>query len=179
MEIYQLKITLKGIRPPIWRRVLVTANTMLAQLHGIIQISMGWECYHLFGFNIYGERYDDEAGALSTKLGKLGLSVKSKFNYTYDFGDDWEHEILVEKIVAKDTGAHYPICLTGKRACPPEDCGGVWGYQSLLDTLSDENNPEYDEMLEWVGENYNPEIFDINEVNKLLGVDSRKLSKSG
>lgn len=170
MDIYQLKLTLKGIRPPIWRRILVPANTTLSQLHGIIQVCMGWENYHLFGYDIYQETYDDETGGLSKRLGKLALGVKSKFNYTYDFGDNWEHEILVEKITPKASGSHYPVCLAGKRACPPEDCGGAWGYQSLLEALGDESNPEHEDMLEWVGEFFHPEIFDIDGVNEDFGI---------
>lgn len=168
MDIYQLKISLKGVRPPIWRRILVSSSTTLTKLHHIIQVSMGWENYHLFSFNIYGENYDDEAGSLSKSLAKLNLGVKAKFYYEYDFGDSWLHEILVEKIAPKPAGVQIPICLTGKRACPPEDCGGVWGYQSLLETLDNENSSEYEEMREWVGDDFHPELFNIDDVNRQL-----------
>lgn len=169
MEIYQLKITLLGIRPPIWRRILVPSSVTMSQLHIIIQESMGWENYHLFSFEYYGEQYDDQAGGLSKKLGSIGLEIKSEFKYVYDFGDNWEHGIVLEKVLSKDKTMHYPVCTAGKRACPPEDSGSVWGYQSMLAVLSNKHDPEYEEMVEWVGEDFDSESFSIAEVNARLG----------
>jgi hypothetical protein len=94
--------------------------------------------------------------------------VKDKLIYEYDFGDSWEHELLVEKILPLEAGKHYPICLTGKRACPPEDCGGIWGYASLLAAIRDPEHPEHDEMVEWGGDEFDPEAFDLDEVNREL-----------
>jgi len=94
--------------------------------------------------------------------------ARSKFHYIYDFGDNWEHEIIVEKITPLDAGRHYPCCLAGERACPPEDCGGVWGYKDLLDITSTPDHPDYEELREWLGEHFDPEAFDLEAVNRSL-----------
>lgn len=176
-NIYQLKITLRQIKPPIWRRVLVESNTTLGQLHSIVQEAMGWDDYHLHSWNIYGMEYgvpdedynSDLHNEKNVKLSKLvGSSEKIKFYYTYDFGDSWEHEILVEKILASAPDTRYPVCVAGKRACPPEDCGGAWGYAELLTILNDTENPEYEEKMEWLEEEFEPEKFDLKEVNSRL-----------
>jgi hypothetical protein len=130
--VYQLKITLKGSRPPIWRRLQVLSDTTLAQMHRILQCVMDWEDAHLSQFVVSGIMYGDPgllgeldaADARTVPLATLGLREKGKCLYEYDFGDRWEHELLVEKILPRDEGKRYPVCLTGKRACPPEDCGG-------------------------------------------------------
>jgi Plasmid pRiA4b ORF-3-like protein len=174
--IYQLKITIKDIRPPIWRRVQVDSSTTLEQLHSIVQIVMGWEDYHLHSFSISGVEYGPsqaEWGAeirseKSVKLSRVTGGEKFKFHYTYDFGDSWEHEILVEKELPASPDTRYPVCVTGKRACPPEDCGGSWGYRELLEILADPSNPEYGERVEWVGEDFDPNAFDLAEVNGQL-----------
>ena len=138
-SIYQLKITLKGCRPPIWRRVQVRGDSTLEQLHWVIQLSMGWTNSHLHSFRIRGIEYGvpmpelgfDEMGLRDeqpVKLSKVISGEKFKFSYLYDFGDSWDHDILVEKVLEVDPNTDYPICIKGKRACPPEDCGGVWGY---------------------------------------------------
>ncbi|RUT03794.1 plasmid pRiA4b ORF-3 family protein [Dulcicalothrix desertica PCC 7102] len=175
--IYQLKITLKYTKPPIWRRVLVKNNTTLGQLHRTVQEAMGWDDYHLHSWNIGGmeygiphEDYDSDMGdEKNVKLSKLiGSSEKIKFYYTYDFGDSWEHEILVEKILPSAPDTRYPVCVTGKRACPPEDCGGAWGYAELLSTLNDPENAEYEERMEWLEGEFDPEKFDLKEINSKL-----------
>ncbi|HEY9828810.1 MAG TPA: plasmid pRiA4b ORF-3 family protein [Stenomitos sp.] len=174
--IYQLKITLKGARPPIWRRVQVTSDTTLGKLHQIIQETMGWFDYHLHSFLIQGEEYgqpmlgeDVEVhNEQSVKLSKVVTKEKLKFVYTYDFGDSWDHEIVVEKVLPLDPQVSYPVCLTGKRACPPEDCGGVWGYASFLEAIQDPSHSEHESMLEWVGGKFDPDAFDLNGVNQLL-----------
>jgi pRiA4b ORF-3-like protein len=107
-------------------------------------------------------------------LAALVRGEKSKLLYEYDFGDSWEHELLVEKILPRDEGKRYPVCLTGKRACPPEDCGGVWGYASFLEALHDPEHPEHEEMLEWIGGEFDPEAFDLDEVN----VELQRLTSS-
>ena len=178
--VYQLKVTLDDSKPPIWRRILVPENITLYDLHEIIQRVMGWRNYHLHMFKIAGQIYggpaDDETGMLGTKnetlyrINQLGLREKSKFSYEYDFGDSWEHTILVEKITSTDPSAHYPVCVTGKRACPPEDVGGIWGYVDFLEAIADPNHVEHDEMLEWAGGEFDPERFDPDKVNKALQV---------
>jgi Plasmid pRiA4b ORF-3-like protein len=174
--VYQIKVTLKGSRPPIWRRMQVISDTTLAQLHPLLQCVMGWEDAHLYQFVVSGIRYGDprllgelEAeDARTVPLATLGLREQVKFVYEYDFGDSWEHELLVEKILPRDEGKRYPVCLTGKGACPPEDCGGIWGYASFLEAIRDPEHPEHDEMLEWVGGEFDPDILDLDDVNREL-----------
>ncbi len=177
-NIYQLKVTLAGSRPPIWRRVLVPGDMVLGQLHLVLQIAMGWTDSHLHQFVCnricYGIR-DDEFGIdmdvedeNDYRLNQLLTSEKDTMIYEYDFGDGWEHKMVLEKVLPFDRNKKLPLCIKGKRACPPEDCGGVWGYQELIETLKDPKHPEYEEMLEWVGEDFDPEAFDIDEVNELL-----------
>ena len=122
----------------IWRRLLVSSNTTLVKLHEIIQIAMGWENYHLWTFSINDREYGHAYGAgldrdtYETTLSELGLRVGERFLYAYDFGDYWQHEIRLEKVLEPEPGKHYPLCTDGKGACPPEDRGGPWAYQELL-----------------------------------------------
>jgi len=174
--VYQLKVTLKGSKPPIWRRVQVPGNTILSELHGIIQVAMGWENCHLYQFEIGGRYFSDPVpewgdqmkDAGRTRLNQVVTRGKTKFAYDYDFGDGWQHEILVEKIQPAEAGVPYPSCLSGKRACPPEDCGGIWGYADLLEIINDPEHEEYEERIEWLGDGFDPEAFDVNEVNGAL-----------
>ena len=175
--VYQLKITLKGAKPPIWRRVQLLNTANLETLHHIIQIAMGWTESHMHQFTVngidYGQpmpEYDDfeVSDETKAKLSQLVAAEKSKFLYTYDMGDSWDHEILVEKILPREPSKPYPTCITGKRACPPEDCGGVWGYAEFLATIQDPSHPNHKEMLEWIGGDFDPEEFDLEEVNQQL-----------
>jgi hypothetical protein len=174
--VYQIKVTLKGSRPPIWRRIQVASDTTLAQLHRILQRVMGWEGSHLYQFVIGSTPYGEpamlgELDAKDARMVTLEILVpreKSKFLYEYDFGDSWEHELLVEKRLPLEAGKRYPVCLTGKQACPPEDCGGIWGYASFLEAIRDPEHPEHEEMLEWVGGKFDPAAFDLDEVNMEL-----------
>ncbi|NJO64408.1 MAG: plasmid pRiA4b ORF-3 family protein [Richelia sp. RM2_1_2] len=175
-KIYQLKITLKQIRPPIWRRVLVDSDIKLSLLHSVVQIVMGWYDCHLHSWNIggidYGEPHEEYESDLlnekTVKLSKVVLGEKFKFYYTYDFGDSWEHEILVEKVLPPTIDTRYPICIAGKRACPPEDCGGAWCYSELLSILDDPEHPEYEEKMEWLEEDFDPDKFDLKQINSKL-----------
>ncbi len=173
-KIYQIKITLKRISPPIWRRIEVPSDIRLSQLAQIILGAMGWYGGHLMSFEIDGEEYqlDHESvrelgGILMSKarLDKCLSAPKEKGLFTYDFGDDWEHEVLLEKILDPEPGTIYPRCTAGKRHCPPEDCGGPWGYADILKALKDPENPENEELLEWVEEDFDPEAFDMEGVN--------------
>jgi hypothetical protein len=174
--IYQIKVTLKGSKPPIWRRMQVTSETTLAQLHRILQRVMGWEGYHLYQFVVGGMEYSDPStleemegeDARRVTLATLVRGEKDTFLYEHDFGDSWDHELLIEKVLPVEAGKHYPVCLTGKRACPPEDCGGIWGYAGFLDTIQDPQQPEHEEMLAWIGGEFDPEAFDRDEVNREL-----------
>ena len=177
--IYQLKINLKDIRPPIWRRVQVLSTATLWQLHWVIQKSMGWTNSHLHSFNIQGVEYgtpiaefgmddfevEDEQAVL---LSDIIPGDQFKFTYLYDFGDSWEHDILVEEMLEANPAIIYPICIQGKRACPPEDCGGVWGYEEFLATIQNSTHPEHEEMLDWVGGKFDPEDAGVGEANTRL-----------
>ncbi|MBM4275060.1 MAG: plasmid pRiA4b ORF-3 family protein [Deltaproteobacteria bacterium] len=177
-QVYQIKVTLKGSRPPIWRRLQVPGDITLAKLHRILQVAMGWFDSHLHQFKIgrayygipdkelFSNFFSDTKDEKRFKLQQLPLREKSKFVYEYDFGDSWEHEILVEKILPREEGQHYPCCLKGKGACPPEDVGGIWGYADLLEALSDPQHPDREDMLEWVGGEFDPGAFDLDEVNR-------------
>jgi hypothetical protein len=175
-DIYQVKVTLDGIRPPIWRRILVTSDTALNKLHRILQVVMGWDDYHLHQFIINGIYYGihdpdlmfDLKDEEKMKLDMVVLQKQKKFIYEYDFGDSWYHNIMIEKILPPDTKKHYPVCIKGKRACPPEDCGGEGGYYYFLEAIQDPEHPEHEEMLEWEGGSFDPEAFDIDGVNRIL-----------
>jgi hypothetical protein len=177
-NIYQLKVTLDDSKPPIWRRILVPDDITLFDLHEILQRVMGWKNYHLHQFILAGQYYgdpeDDEMGNLGTvnekryHLNQLGLREKAKFSYEYDFGDSWAHTLLVEKILSAEVGVRYPVCVAGKRACPPEDCGGIWGYADFLETITDPNHEDHDQMLEWAGGDFDPEEFNLDAVNATL-----------
>jgi hypothetical protein len=173
--IYQIKVTLEGSKPPIWRRLLVPSNLTLGDLHYIIQIAMGWTDSHLHQF-IIGEKYygvphfemEEMIDEEKVKLAKVIPGEKFKFRYEYDFGDSWTHLVLVEKVLAAEPGKPYPICLTGRRHCPPEDCGGVWGYADFVEAMANPKHPEHKNMKEWYGEDFDPEAFDLDEVNRML-----------
>ncbi|MBE9241652.1 plasmid pRiA4b ORF-3 family protein [Synechocystis salina] len=175
--VYQLKISLLGAKPPIWRRVQVPSDTTLNKLHNIIQDSMGWFNYHLHSFFVDGQEYGpidpyidetDYEDESKVKLSGLNLAEKYKFRYVYDFGDDWYHEILVEKILPRQEDQHYPFCLKAVRACPPEDCGGIWGYEELLEILQDPQHPEREDRLEWLGGNFDPQEVSLKRINECL-----------
>jgi len=177
-SICQIKVTLNNSKPPIWRRILVADTTTLSQLHDILQIVMGWTNSHLHHFIVndefFGDPADDEFGDMGIrdetrfKLNQLVSREGFRFRYEYDFGDSWLHDLVVEKILPPEKGAHYPVCIAGKRACPPEDVGGVWGYDDFLKTISNPKHPERKEMLEWIGGDFDTEHFDLEQVNKVL-----------
>ncbi len=173
-SIISLKVTLRGAKPPIWRRLLAPANMTLADLHEAIQRAMGWDGGHLHVFDIDGRSYgdrsavDDVADENRLTLDGVRRSGVARFAYTYDFGDDWEHTITIEKTLPAAQGTTYPACIAGKRACPPEDCGGPWGYQELLDIIADPAHPERVERLEWLGEEFDPEEFSVEVANATL-----------
>ena len=178
-SIYQFKITLRDIRPPIWRRVQVRSDATLGHLHWVIQFAMGWTNSHLHSFSIQGVDYSmampdlglDDLDMLNeqpVKLSKVVTGEKFKFFYLYDFGDSWEHEVIVEKVLTAEKDTHYPVCIKAKRACPPEDCGGTWGYQELLEAIKDPEHPEHALRLEWLGTSFDPEEADLDEINDLL-----------
>ncbi|MDQ6692991.1 MAG: plasmid pRiA4b ORF-3 family protein [Chloroflexota bacterium] len=175
---YQLKVTLKEIKPPVWRRIEVPGNIDLGVLHAIVQAVMGWDDGHLHQFIVGGDYYSDPSpdwglgdevlSERRTTLKQIAAEPGVHFAYEYDLGDSWMHEILIEKILPPEKGAHYPRCIKGKRACPPEDIGGAWGYEEFLVAIADPNHPQHAEMLEWVGGSFDPEEFDLEEADKSL-----------
>ena len=175
-SIYQLKITLKGSKPPIWRRLLVPSTITLPELHNVFQVTMGWTDTHLHQFVVgkkcYGEPDPDFEDSLideaEVRANQLLKKEKDILMYEYDFGDGWEHKVELEKVLPFEKGIPLPKCLKGKRGCPPEDVGGVWGYQEFLKAFQDPAHPEHDEMREWAGEYFDPENFSVLEVNELL-----------
>ena len=184
--IYQIKITLDGSKPPIWRRVLVHGDIKLARLHTIIQIVMGWTNSHLHQFIVdgvcYGVPHPDYAGMgmemqdeRQVKLNQVAREQNDTFRYEYDFGDSWLHILEVEEIREPESGQVYPRCVKGKRACPPEDIGGLWGYYDYLEAIQDPDHPQYDEYRDWYGGDFDPEVFDPSEANAAL----RKWERTG
>ncbi len=177
-SVYQLKVTLNDTHPRIWRRIRVPGNSTLRKLHDILQIVMGWHDSHLHQFRIGGAYYGaaeyDEGGEMGLqpeqryRLSQVAPEPRSQFQYEYDFGDGWEHTLLVEKIHPAELGAQAPRCLDGRRACPPEDVGGVWGYQEFLKALSNPRHAEHEAYLAWVGGEFDPDAFEAAQVNAQL-----------
>ena len=189
-EIYQLKVTLLGTSPPIWRRLLVPSDLTLAQLHDVLQAAMGWQDCHMHEFSV-GRRHfgrpspddrlmgmppveNERTVRLSSVLGRVG----AKAIYTYDFGDSWEHGLLLEKRLAPDPNTAYPVCTGGQLACPPEDCGGIGGFYDLMDALGDPAHDQHDELLDWVGDDYDPDAFSVDDVNRMLTPARRHRGKA-
>jgi len=175
-SIYQFKVSLKEIQPPIWRRFQVHSGITFRELHKTLQVVMGWWNYHLHLFQIGSLIIADREtlaewneGGISDEIARLNKFVAqagATFSYEYDFGDSWEHELLLEKIVPVDETAVYPRCLAGERACPPEDCGGVWGYETFLEAIQNPQHPEHDSYQEWSGSSFNPEAFDLENITQ-------------
>jgi len=183
VPLYQLKITLKWSKPPIWRRVVVRADTTLDRLHNVIQVVMGWTDSHLHQFiagsgfarTFYGRPDPESAGVGSETLNEKRYTVaelapvaKRKLIYEYDFGDGWQHEVVAEKILPPDPAFKHPVCLAGANACPPEDCGGIGGYYNLLEILADPKHPEHEDMKEWLAGELDVAEFNLEGVNAVL-----------
>jgi hypothetical protein len=177
--LFQLKITLRGVsKPPVWRRVLVPAAIALDELHEVILRAMGWHGGHLHvfsdGMTEYGvpDRELGHADEAAAELADLVSAPGERVSYTYDFGDDWEHDIKLEKVLAPDPAVTIPVCLTGKGACPPEDCGGAWGYADLKEAIANPDHEEHAELLGWLGlddpSEFDPAEFSLDEVNARL-----------
>ena len=175
--VFQFKLTLVGSKPPIWRRIQTKDGT-LGDLHDVIQAAMGWENCHLHQFIIDGVRYgppspddldfgleteDESKFRLSQLLPKTAKALR--FKYEYDFGDGWLHEILLEGNRPIEKDMKYPVCLEGKRACPPEDVGGLGGYEEYVEAVADPKHEQHEEFMEWAGP-FDPEEFDPKEATK-------------
>jgi len=189
-EIYQIKVTLLGTDPPIWRRLLVPADLTLEQLHQVLQRAIGWEDCHMHEFRIGQQRFGKPdpmeqafggprtASERTTRLFSVLGRGRAKAVYTYDFGDSWEHQLAVEKCLAPEPGRCYPACLAGERHGPPEDCGGIPGFYHLLEAICDPDHEEHEDLLEWVGGSFDPEAFSVDEVNRRLASLQRRRAKA-
>jgi len=175
-SIYRLKVTLRDNHPAIWRRIQVADTILLPHLHGVLQLAMGWTNSHLHLFQV-GKRVfaepspDDDFPIIdyrSVPLNQIAPAVADHLVYLYDFGDSWEHDIVVEEILPAEKGVHHPLCLDGQNACPPEDVGGVGGYTDFLNTIRNSRHPEHAEMLAWVGGAFDPDRFDLPGINGML-----------
>ncbi|MFH0795808.1 MAG: plasmid pRiA4b ORF-3 family protein [Candidatus Omnitrophota bacterium] len=178
VSVYQIKVTLKDSQPPIWRRIQVKSNITLHKLHQILQIVMPWEDDHLHQFIIGGILYDvpgeEYDGLVETedereyRLNQVITGEGVKFKYEYDFGDSWEHLLLVENVLPIQKETFYPVCLGGEQACPPEDVGGIHGYYYFLEAIQNPNHPEHQDRLGWIGGHFDPEEFDLEKINRQL-----------
>lgn len=172
-QVDELKVTLQGTQPPIWRRFRVRDDITLEKLHDLLQQVMGWTNSHMHQFAVgstyYGRRdpelppRQDEKKVLLRQVLK---KPKDRLIYEYDFGDSWEHLVVLEQVSAHEPRARYPVILAGEHACPPEDCGGVPGYYHLLEVLASPRHPEHRDMVEWVGGSFDPEAFDVGALNR-------------
>jgi hypothetical protein len=174
-RVFQLRVTLDDVAPPVWRRVLVPAGYTLDRVHRVIQYAMGWQDCHLHCFDIDGEQYappdpDNELPLLDEMDYRLDdvTRVGTRLRYTYDFGDWWEHDVEVEDVRAAGPDERYPTCLGGERACPPEDVGGPEGYEDFLAAIADPEHPRHAEMREWIGRPFHPDEFDPARISTLL-----------
>ncbi|WP_088655827.1 plasmid pRiA4b ORF-3 family protein [Geofilum rhodophaeum] len=177
-KVFQIQISLKGVKPRVWRRVLVPSDVLLSDFHRIIQMSMGWTDTHLHQFYIkgllYGSPMEDDLDDFGVedytglKLNAFLKKEKDKLQYDYDFGDNWEHTVVLEKILPFDDKLQYPVCVAGRMSCPPEDCGGAWGYMDMLEVLKQPEHEEYKSYMEWMGGPFDPKEFDKGLVNKAL-----------
>jgi len=175
-KVHQYKVTLRHITPPIWRRFQIEDYMTFEDLHGTIQITMGWETAHLYAFHVGKEMITDAESLLEmggsgrdadeTQISQLLKKEGATCTYTYDFGDSWEHDLVLEKILPVDPDIEYPVCLDGARACPPEDCGGIPGYMEILETLKKPKSKAYKELMEWLDDDFDPEAFDAAAVNE-------------
>jgi hypothetical protein len=179
-SVYQFKITLKDTKPPIWRRIQAPETYTFWDLHVAIQDAMGWLDSHLHHFKILNPAtgIKEEIGipdedsdwdppilpGWKQKIADYFSMKNTKSEYVYDYGDNWEHTVKLEKILPRQKGIKYPVCMDGKRACPPEDCGGPWGYEEFLAAIANPDHEEHEEWLEWAGGEFNPEYFDPKEV---------------
>ena len=179
-KFYRIQIALRKSKPKIWRRVIIRSDLLLSDFHKIIQTTMGWTNSHLHQFiknrTFYMERIlDDEyweemynVDYSKMKISDLLKKEKDRIIYEYDFGDGWEHDIILEKIENNGVNKIIPICLTGRNNCPPEDCGGIRGYYGMLEILKDSAHEEYEEYIVWLDGEFDPKYFDKNEINDKL-----------
>jgi hypothetical protein len=169
MEVYAIKVTVLGTSPPVWRRILVPRDITLGNLHRTLQTVMGWTNCHLHQFRMTDPRSrvgTKAADENRTKLGELIWTVGARLLYEYDFGDGWQHELLLEEVLFGEE-SFQQICVAGKRCCPPEDCGGPQGFAEVLKAVQDATHPNHEEACEWL-DDFVPESFSADEINRRL-----------
>jgi len=185
-DIYQIKVTLLGTKPPIWRRLLVPSTLTLARLHDVLQTAMGWAGGHMHEFRTADRHFgipDPEDRSMgmqvenerSIRLSSVLRRAGAKLIYTYDFGDNWEHAVVLEKLLPAQLSLdlEYPICIDGKLACPPDDCGGIPGYYELIEALADPEHDRHEEISEWISDGFDPQAFSVENVNRMLSPKRR------
>lgn len=178
-RLFQLRIELIDVCPAIWRRIQIHDCT-LDELHGHIQLAMGWQNRHLYQFRIRGLRYSNPCWELNEldheirDATRVRLSDvvpqdgrRFRFGYTYDFGDDWQHDILFEGCLPSSRNVDYPLCLEGERACPPEEIGGIWGFEEYLEAIVDPSHDRHDVMVLWNGP-FDPDRFDSEAITRKM-----------
>jgi hypothetical protein len=177
LAVYQLKAMLTDSHPPIWRRLMVHSNITLAEMHRVLQVAFDWYDYHLHMFTAggveYGVPHPDDFREVKderrTPLNSLLRKPKDRLDYEYDFGDSWHHRIVLEKILPAEPQLELPACTGGRRASPPEDSGGVWGYKRFLEALADPDHPDHEMYSEWIGgTSFESEAFDPKEINAMF-----------
>lgn len=177
-RIWRMKVTLGEVRPTVWRRIEVAGSVTLERLSHSLLDAMGWAGGHLHEFRV-GDRawgvpdpeWDDDRDVIDerrARLSQLAPDVGATFKYAYDFGDGWMHTVKVEAILPRAEGVLYPRCTAGARRCPPEDVGGPWGYQEFLEAMADPTNDHHEELSDWYGGPFDPQAFDLEDVNDLL-----------
>jgi hypothetical protein len=176
--VHRLKVTLRQVKPPVWRRIEVDSNIKLSELSGVLEASMGWLGGHLHAFEADGVRYEipdgDSFGVRrprderTARLGEVLPAVTSKMRWDYDFGDGWKHDVVVESIEPTKRDATYPTCLAGRCACPPDDCGGPGGYSDLLAAIGDPTHEEHAELTDWLPPGFDADEFDIAEATEMM-----------
>jgi hypothetical protein len=174
----QLRVTLDGVQPQVWRRILISADVTVHQLHRAIQMAMGWKDSHLYSIEIGGlllsdpTRWDERPAGMKdsrkSRLSEYGLLEGASIEYHYDFGDGWRHQVVVERVGAASKERRLPVCLAGERACPPEDSGGPHGYEELLVAYRDPQHPDHLDIQSWFPRGFDPEAFDLVEANRRL-----------
>jgi hypothetical protein len=174
-QIFHMRVTLADVRPTVWRRIAVPGGYTLDRLHRVIQLAMGWQDCHLHSFDIgsvgYGVPDPDGMLEIRDELDFRLDAVAGKdtrFTYTYDFGDWWEHEIVVEDVLGPELDERYPTCDDGEGDCPPEDVGGVYGYERFREAISDPAHPDHDATVEWFGQRSQSREFDPDRVTALM-----------
>lgn len=175
-SVHRLKVTLLNLKPPIWRRLEVPSTITLAYLHEILQTALGWQNKHLHDYHVGEVGYGDprllkeltDQDGTKARLADVAPRPGDRLRYRYDFGDNWEHEIVVEAVGPPDPDTRYPVCLGGERAGPPEDSGGPIGYTDMLQAMADDQHPRHDDVMLWLGGPIDPEAFDLELVNRRL-----------